>query len=61
VFTGKKLRLNIYTGSAGAAFVELRGADGKPIPGFTSADCEEVGGNFVDQCVYWQGVTTCRR
>jgi hypothetical protein len=54
-FTGARLRLNIDTGSAGTAFVELRDADGKPIPGFTLADCEEVGGNFVDQCVYWKG------
>jgi hypothetical protein len=55
VFKGARLRLNIDTGSAGTAFVELRDADGKPIPGFTLADCEEVGGNFVDQCVYWKG------
>ena len=55
VFTGKKLRLNIDTGSAGTAFVELRDADGKPISGFTLADCEEVGGNFIDQAVYWKG------
>ncbi len=54
-FTGRRLRLNIDTGSAGAAFVELRDADGRPIPGFTLADCEEVGGNFIDQCVYWKG------
>jgi hypothetical protein len=55
VFKGSRLRLNIDTGSAGTAFVELRDADGKPIPGFTLADCEEIGGNFIDQCVYWKG------
>ena len=54
-FRGARLRLNIDTGSAGAAFVELQDADGRPIPGFTLADCEEVGGNFIDQCVYWKG------
>ena len=54
-FAGTRLRLNIDTGSAGTAFVELRDADGKPIPGFARADCEEVGGNFIDQCVYWKG------
>lgn len=54
-FRGDRLRLNIDTGSAGTAFVELQSADGKPIPGFAFADCEEVGGNFVDQCVYWKG------
>jgi hypothetical protein len=39
----------------GTAFVELRDIDGKPIPGFTLADCEEIGGNFIDQRVYWRG------
>ncbi|MBP3957156.1 hypothetical protein J8F10_17975 [Gemmata sp. G18] len=57
VFRGNRLRLNIDTGSAGTAFVELQEADGKPIPGFALADCEEIGGNFIDQCVYWKGKT----
>lgn len=54
-FTGNTLRLNIDTGSMGTAFVELQDADGKPIPGFELADCEEIGGNFIDQRVYWKG------
>lgn len=54
-FTGKKLRLNIDTGGMGMAFVEIQDAEGKPIPGFTLADCEEIGGNFIDQQVYWKG------
>lgn len=55
LFKGNQLRLNIDTGAMGTAFVELRDADDKPIPGFTLADCEEIGGNFVDQRVYWKG------
>ncbi|MES2792879.1 MAG: hypothetical protein V4719_24920 [Planctomycetota bacterium] len=54
-FRGNRLRLNIDTGAMGTAFVELRDTDGNPIPGFTLADCEEIGGNFVDQLVYWKG------
>lgn len=54
-FRGGKLRLNIDTGSAGTAFVELQDAEGKPLPGFGLKDCEEIGGNFIDQCVYWKG------
>jgi hypothetical protein len=54
-FTGKKLRLNIDTGAMGTAFIEVQDAEGKPIPGFTLADCEEIGGNFIDQQVYWKG------
>jgi hypothetical protein len=57
IFKGNQLRLNIDTGAMGTAFVELRDADGKPIPSFTLADCEEIGGNFVDQRVYWKGKT----
>jgi hypothetical protein len=54
-FSGKRLRLNIDTGSMGTAFVEIQDADGKPIPGFALTDCEEIGGNFIDQQVYWKG------
>jgi len=55
VFRGKALRLNIDTGGMGTAFVEIQNADGKPIDGFSMADCEEIGGNFIDQRVYWKG------
>jgi hypothetical protein len=54
-FQGNHLRLNIDTGAMGTAFVELRDADHHPVPGFTLAECEEIGGNFIDQCVYWKG------
>jgi hypothetical protein len=55
VFKGGKLRLNIDTGSAGTAFVELQDAEGKPFPAFALADCEEIAGNFIDQAIYWKG------
>lgn len=54
-FGGNRLRLNIDTGAMGTAFVELRDAQGRSIPGFTLADCEEIGGNFINQLVYWKG------
>lgn len=54
-FQGKCLRLNIDTGSMGTAFVELQDAEGHPLPGFALSDCEEIGGNFIDQQVYWKG------
>lgn len=53
-FRGKHLKLNIDTGSMGTAFVEIQDAEGRPIPGFTLANCEEIGGNFVDQQVHWK-------
>jgi hypothetical protein len=55
VFKGKHLRLNIDTGAMGTAFVEIRDADGKPLPGFTLVEAEETGGNYIDELVYWKG------
>jgi hypothetical protein len=54
-FDGKRLRLNVDTGSMGTAFVEIRDEGGKPFPGFTLDACEEIGGNFIDQTVYFKG------
>jgi hypothetical protein len=54
-FAGNYLRLNIDTGSMGTAFVEIQDEQGTPLPGFAMADCEEIGGNFIDQKVYWKG------
>ncbi|HTM53325.1 MAG TPA: hypothetical protein VL175_04825 [Pirellulales bacterium] len=54
-YRGNRLRLNIDTGAMGTALVELRDGEGQPIPGFTLDDCEEIGGNFIDQLVYWKG------
>jgi hypothetical protein len=56
LFKGKHLRLNIDTGAMGTAFVELRNGDGRPVPGFTMEECEEIAGNYIDQAVYWKGV-----
>ncbi|MGE3315274.1 MAG: hypothetical protein AB7O26_09170 [Planctomycetaceae bacterium] len=55
VFRGSALRLNIDTGAMGTAFVEIQDEHGRPIPGYTMADCEEIGGNYIDQRVYWKG------
>lgn len=54
-FEGNRLRLNIDTGSMGTTFVEIRDQKGNPIPGYTLEDCEEIGGNFIDQRVYFKG------
>jgi hypothetical protein len=54
-FDGKRLRLNIDTGAMGTAYVELQDEDGKPIPGFSRSECEQIVGNFIDQQVYWNG------
>lgn len=52
-FTGAKLSLNI-TGKGGTR-VELQDADGKPLPGFASADCTPIAGDFIEHTVAWKG------
>ena len=52
-FTGSQLELNLDTGAGGAAFVELLEESGKPIPGFTFLDCEELNANSVRKLVKW--------
>ena len=55
LFSGNNLRLNIDTGAMGSTFVELRDMADQPIPGYTLQDCEEVGGNFLDVLIRWNG------
>lgn len=53
-FTGSKLFLNFATSAAGSLKVELQDADGKALPGFSLADCEELFGDSVDRAVVWK-------
>lgn len=55
VFSGKALSLNVATSGAGNVWVEICGADGKPIPGYTMEDCDVVFGDFLDRRVTWKG------
>lgn len=55
LFSGSRLRLNVDSGSMGTVFVEIKDAAGSPIPGFALSECEEIGGNYIDQTVYWNG------
>jgi len=55
VFAGSRLALNVNTSSAGHARVGLIGADGKPLPGFSAADCDLILTNNVAHTVTWKG------
>lgn len=55
VFSGKTLVLNYATGPAGSVQVELQDVAGKPIAGFTLADCTSLSGNSIEQAVKWPG------
>ncbi|QDT42172.1 hypothetical protein Pan241w_22530 [Gimesia alba] len=53
-FTGKELKLNFSTSAAGGITVELQTPDGKPIEGFTDADCTELFGDTIARPVHWK-------
>jgi hypothetical protein len=52
-FSGRNLTLNFATSAAGSIRVELQGADDRPLPGFSLAECDELFGDTVDRTVTW--------
>jgi len=57
IFEGARLELNLDTGAGGVARVELLDAAGKPLPGYSLADADELNGNSVRMPVSWKGRT----
>jgi hypothetical protein len=53
-FKGKELVLNYSTSAAGSVQVEMQGADGQPLPGFTLADCPVIYGDQIERAVMWK-------
>lgn len=54
-FTGSRLELNLDTGAGGVARVEILQESGKPIPGFTMPEADELNGNSVRMTASWAG------
>lgn len=54
-FQGKELELNVATGAAGGVRVEVQDASGKPLPGYTLADADEIIGDAIERVVTWKG------
>jgi len=52
-FTGKELSLNYVSGAGGSLRVEIQDAEGRPLPGFTLADCRSLTGDSIEQSVNW--------
>lgn len=54
-FKGTSLHLNFSTSAAGSIFVEVQDNGGKPIPGFTIEECDEIFGDAIERKVTWKG------
>lgn len=46
--------LDYSTSAAGSVSVELLDAEGKPLPGFTAAECDAVVGDQIELRVTWK-------
>ena len=57
VFRGRTLHINYGTSAVGGMRVEIQDAQGKPIDGFSLADCPEMIGDRIDQAVTWKSGT----
>jgi len=53
-FSGHTLSLNFATSAAGSLQVELQDELGKPVPGYTLDDCDELFGDTIDRGVTWK-------
>lgn len=56
-FNGSKLTMNFATSAAGGVRVEIQDIDGKPMEGFSLADCPEQFGDSVEHTVTWANGT----
>ncbi len=50
-----ELLINFATSAAGSVRCEIQDVDGKPIPGFGLADCDELYGDSIDYPLRWNG------
>ena len=53
-FRGDHLSLNYSTSAFGKLRVEVQGTDGKPLPGFSLEECNEIFGNSLKRSVTWK-------
>jgi hypothetical protein len=61
VFRGDSLSLNLATSAGGQVRIELQDATGKPQPGFTLTECDEIFGDSLDRTVTWKGAPDLAR
>ena len=56
-FDGSRLEVNFESSAAGGIRIELQDAAGKPLPGYSLADCDVLFGDQIDRVVSWKGST----
>jgi hypothetical protein len=54
VFSGGRLVLNYSTSSVGHLRVEILDEAGKPLPGFSMNECDEIVGDEISRTVAWK-------
>ena len=55
IFSGRRLFLNYATSAAGSLRVEIQDHEGRPVPGFSLDESEEIFGDSINQVAHWSG------
>jgi len=55
VFWGQELALNAVTTAGGHVRVELQDEQGRPLGGYSAAECDPINGNYLHQVISWRG------
>ncbi len=53
-FSGKELEINYSTSAAGEIRFEIQDENGKPVPGYTMEDSQQIIGNEIERVVLWK-------
>ena len=61
VFDGDKLVINYSTSAAGGIWVEVQDATGRPLEGYTQADCHEIFGDEIQREVVWKSIDNVKQ
>ena len=53
-FSGRELEINYSTSAAGSVRVEILDPEGKPLPGYSAGECQEILGDEIERVVAWK-------
>ena len=54
-FSGRELEINYSTSAAGSVRVGILDSEGKPLPGYSAEECQEILGDEIERVVAWKG------